>query len=236
MPSCRHAVDDTHKKRTVPRCVVHRPILPVSRLTSAGGRSCVCTGPSPPPSRRARSSAPPPLPLHPSHFCWPQLLSTAGLPDTAQEKGKKKEKGNADHHWQHPQQTPLNLKYHLCPEKKRKWWFQPVNRIAAHSHVICQMVAWPWWSRLYSRAHFCVKPTERITWILYEHTEWEINWGSKHNEDTWNPSNISMGWLAMAKARNALFFFFSINRDFLGSLSESFLNCFKLKRQKLGCL
>lgn len=59
----------------------------VSRLTSAGDRSCGYTGPSPPPSRRVRSSEPPPLPLHPSHFCWPQLQSTAGQPDTAKGGG-----------------------------------------------------------------------------------------------------------------------------------------------------
>lgn len=61
-------------------CVLEHPQS--NPLTSADGRFCACTVPSLHPSRRARFSAPPPLPPHPSHSYWPRLRSTVGPPDT----------------------------------------------------------------------------------------------------------------------------------------------------------
>lgn len=55
--------------------------LPALR-TSAGGRSCVCTGLSHRPSHRAHSPGPPRLRHHPFRFYWPQPQNTAALLDT----------------------------------------------------------------------------------------------------------------------------------------------------------
>lgn len=56
-------------------------------ITSASGRSCVCTVLSLHSlSRRARFAGPPPLLHHPSHSYWPLLPSTADPPGTADER------------------------------------------------------------------------------------------------------------------------------------------------------